>query len=118
MKRKIKTDRNETPELTSEQLEMLGNRIEQIGEDRSQIEPYDNSAQATALRYAKKNKLSALSIIVSAISMAICDYFVKSGKTRQGRVACTEKNRRTGKSTSILFCLIYFLCNLHFFLHI
>ena len=52
--------------LTDDQLKLLGNRIEQIGDDRSDIEPFDKSLYATAVRYAKNNKLTAIFMAVVA----------------------------------------------------
>jgi len=76
MNKKNKKDRVEQPSLDDEQLEILSNRIDQLDDDRSQIEPFDTSAQAEAIRYAKKNKLSALSVIISAISLLLVIAFV------------------------------------------
>ena len=62
--------------LTDEQLELLGNRINQVGDDRSQIEPFDKSASATAVRYAKKNKFMATVIVAVAVLLVFVLIFL------------------------------------------
>lgn len=67
---------SEYPALTKEQMELLNSRIKQTGEDRSKIEPYDQSPTGKATRYAKKHRLSTAVIIIGIVSvLAILVFF-------------------------------------------
>ncbi len=74
--KKNKKDKIEQPSLSPDQLELLSNRVDQIGEDRSQIEPFDNSTTAQAIRYAKKHKVSTATVIIGAISLIAILVFI------------------------------------------
>ena len=74
MKKKDKTkelniDNGELPTLTDEQLEIFSAHVENSGEDRSKIEPFDQSTKAKIIRYAKKHKATTIVFLVSAISI-------------------------------------------------
>jgi len=56
--------------LSDDQLEMLEKRIEQLDDDRSDVEPFDKSAKAAALRYAKEHKFTAIVVIAVAFLLA------------------------------------------------
>ncbi len=62
-------DKSEQPALSDEQLEIFSAHMEKNGEDRSKIEPFDQSTKAKAMRYAKKHKVSTTVFIVAAISI-------------------------------------------------
>lgn len=61
----------EQPSLTSEQIEILSSRIEQVNDDRSQIEPFDKSLKASAIRYAKSHKTSTIILGISALALIV-----------------------------------------------
>ena len=70
MKKKDKDqNKNEQPQLSDEQLEMLSTHIEENGEDRSNIEPFDQSTKAKIIRYAKSHKVLSISFVVITISI-------------------------------------------------
>ncbi|MBE6546316.1 MAG: D-alanyl-D-alanine carboxypeptidase family protein [Ruminococcaceae bacterium] len=50
--------------LSFEELELLRTSVSQAGEDRSQLPPHDNSDRAHVWRFAKKNKLLAVAVII------------------------------------------------------
>ena len=88
MKKKDKEkDKNqsEQPELSDEQLEMFSAHMEENGEDRSTIEPFDQSTKARIIRYAKNHKalttvfIVAVVSIVAVISLLIA-YYISLGK--------------------------------------
>ena len=54
--KKKENEKIEQPSLSDEQLEIFSAHMDKNSEDRSEIEPFDNSIQAKAMRYAKKNK--------------------------------------------------------------
>lgn len=56
--------------LNDEQLELLGNRIDQLDDDRSQIEPFDKSLGGEVSRFANKNRLLTVIIIIAAALLA------------------------------------------------
>ena len=68
MKKKDK-NKNEQPALSDEQLQMFSTHMEENGEDRSNIEPFDQSNKARAIRYIKNHKALAITFIVAAISI-------------------------------------------------
>ena len=57
MKKKNKKENAEQLSLTEEQLLLFNSHIESVGDDRSKIEPFDQSVKAKTLRYANKNKV-------------------------------------------------------------
>lgn len=73
---KKKNENTEQPSLTPDQLEMLNSRIEQVGDDRSNIEPFDNSAAAKAARYVKKHKTSTVVLGVCAVCLVLVLVFL------------------------------------------
>ncbi len=70
-KKKNKKDIPAQPSLTAEQLEILTSRVEQVGDDRSDIEPFDNSAKAKAIRYARSHKASTIILGIAAVSLIL-----------------------------------------------
>ena len=54
-------------ELTKAQRRMIKNEKKNSGEDRSQLDPYDQSDLAEARRYAKKNKFKVLFVTFTII---------------------------------------------------
>lgn len=62
-------EQNTAPELTPEEIKLLGARLKQTGEDRSKLPPFDNGEKAKAVRYAKKNVIVTVSAIVLAAAM-------------------------------------------------
>ena len=88
MKKKDKEkdkNKSEQPELSDEQLEMFSAHMEENGEDRSTIEPFDQSTKARIIRYAKNHKalttvfIVAVVSIVAVISLLIA-YYISLGK--------------------------------------
>ena len=72
MKKKEKKEKVDIQvSLTDEQLELLGNRIEQVDDDRSDIEPFDKSLYATAIRYARHNKFTAITVAVVSFLIVV-----------------------------------------------
>ena len=70
MKKKDKDqNKSEQPPLSDEQLEMLSTHLEEDGDDRSNIEPFDQSTKAKIIRYAKSHKILAISFVIIAVSI-------------------------------------------------
>lgn len=86
MKKKDKAkNKNEQPALSDEQLEMFSAHMEENGEDRSKIEPFDQSNKARAMRYIKNHKTLSIVFVVAAISIVsvitlLLVYLFASGK--------------------------------------
>ena len=70
MKKKFKIEKISLPELSDEQLQILSSNIES-NDTRTTDEPFDKSAKAEAIRYAKKHKTSAIVIIIAAVSLLL-----------------------------------------------
>ncbi len=90
MKKKEKKEKVDIQDsLTDEQLELLEKRIEQVDDDRSEVEPFDKSLKASAVRYAKKHKLTAVIAIAVAALLAFILIFsliygiIQRGKTNK-----------------------------------
>ena len=84
MKKKDK-DKNEQPALSAEQLQMFSAHMEENGEDRSNIEPFDQSNKARAMRYIKNHKALTTVFVVAAVSIIavislLIVYLFASGK--------------------------------------
>ncbi len=62
-------ERDHPNTLSSSELTMLRAAVRQGGEDRSQLPPHDASERAQVARFAKKNKLVSLAVIVIAIAL-------------------------------------------------
>ena len=67
--KELNIDNGDLPTLTDEQLEIFSAHIEKSGEDRSKIEPFDQSTKAKIIRYAKNHKATAIVFLISAISI-------------------------------------------------
>ena len=62
-------DQSEYPTLSDEQLEIFSAHMEKSGEDRSKIEPFDQSTKAKVMRYVKKHKVSTIFFLIAAVSI-------------------------------------------------
>ena len=71
MDKNKKNQKNEQPVLSEDQLELFTSELNKKDEDRSQIEPFDQSAPAQAIRYAKKHKTSTGILAVAIVSSII-----------------------------------------------
>ena len=66
-----KNKKIEQPSLSDDQLELFTSELSKKTEDRSKIEPFDQSASAKAVRYAKKHKTSTIVLITAIVSFII-----------------------------------------------
>ena len=66
-----KNKKNEQPSLSEEQLELFKSELNKKNEDRSKIEPFDQSAPAQAVRYAKKHKSSTVVLITAVVAFVV-----------------------------------------------
>lgn len=64
-----KKSKIEQPTLSDEQLEIFSAHMENNGEDRSTIEPFDMSFKGRAIRYAKQHKMTSVFFVVGLISL-------------------------------------------------
>ncbi len=69
MKKKIKKEKIEQPSLSDEQLELLSSHNKNDKNKPTTDEPFDNSASAKILRYAKTHKVFTAIIIVAIASI-------------------------------------------------
>ena len=71
MDKNEKNKKNEQPALSEDQLELFTSELSKKDEDRSQIEPFDQSTPAQAIRYAKKHKTSTGILVATIVSSVI-----------------------------------------------
>ena len=71
MDNKDKNKKIEQPSLSEDQLEFFASEMGKKTEDRSQIEPFDQSVPAQAVRYAKKHKASTIVLVVGSCLTAV-----------------------------------------------
>lgn len=66
-----KNKKIEQPSLSEDQLEFFASELNKKNEDRSKIEPFDQSTPAQAVRYAKKHKTSTAVLITAIVSFVV-----------------------------------------------
>ena len=64
-----KKDKIQQPALSDEQLEIFSSHMENNGEDRSTVGPFDMSLKGRVIRYAKQHKATAIFFVVGLISL-------------------------------------------------
>lgn len=77
-----KQDLNNENKLSDDELAMLKGSINASGEDRSRMEPFDNSDKAKLVRYAKSNKafvsICAALLALVILTLALCGALLRS----------------------------------------
>ena len=71
MDKNQRNKKNIQPSLSDDQLELFTSELSKKTEDRSKIEPFDQSASAKAVRYAKKHKASTVVLITAIVSFVV-----------------------------------------------
>lgn len=71
MDKNQRNKKNIQPSLSDDQLELFTSELSRKTEDRSKIEPFDQSASAKAVRYAKKHKASTVVLITAIVSFVV-----------------------------------------------
>ena len=105
-----KKDKNEQPTLSAEQLQMFSAHMEENGEDRSNIEPFDQSNKARAMRYIKSHKALTTVFVVAAVSIIavvslLIVYLFASGKVFTNKSDFTVRigeNKYTEKYENVM----------------